>query len=99
MTNELQILVKMIAINNKTIVNIMPDIPEKIGERTAFKNAVMPVASFVRTLPNKIADVQRKKVAQAKSLPITSFNFNTGPSSNSNRVKIHVSTNGITKEF
>ena len=56
----MQIFVKTIANNNKTIVNIPPEIPAKTGDKTVFKKAVIPVASFVKTLPSKIAEVQSK---------------------------------------
>ena len=64
-------LVNKVAINIKNTVNIKPDIPLKIGVKTVFKNGVIPVFSLVSTEPNKIADVHKKKVGQAKSLPMT----------------------------
>ena len=50
-TRELEIFVNTTHTKMIAIVNVVADIPLKIGPRFVFKNTVIPVASFVNTFP------------------------------------------------
>ena len=76
-TRLLHRFVKITVITMSMRQKVAEDIFWKIGPKITFRNAEIPVDSFVSTLPNRMADVHKKNVGHAK-LDITFPNGRTG---------------------